>query len=110
MIFFKGTLDKLNLQPDFVQIGKFKGAEEPFMRTTASPEYREQINRLVDGMYSEVVATIAANRPNMEEPAMKEAIDAGLLTGRRAKEIGMIDQTMGRGQVDAWLDAQFPRG
>ncbi len=110
MIFFKGTLDKLNLQPDFVQIGKFKGAEEPFMRTTASPEYREQITRLVDGMYSEVVATVAANRPNMEESAVKGAIDAALLTGRRAKELGLIDQTMGRGQVDTWLDTQFPAG
>ena len=110
MIFFKGTLDKLDLQPDFVQIGKFKGAEEPFMRTTASPEYRQQITNLVDGMYSEVIATIAANRPNMEEAAVKGAVDQGVLTGRNAKQLGLVDQTMGRGGVDNWLDAQFPGG
>jgi protease-4 len=110
MIFFKGTLDKLDLQPDFVQIGKFKGAEEPFMRTTASPEYREQITNLVDGMYSEVIATIAANRPNMDETAVKGAVDEALLTGRAAKQLGLIDQTMGRGGVDNWLDSQFPEG
>jgi protease-4 len=110
MIFFKGTLDKLDLQPDFVQIGKFKGAEEPFMRTTASPEYREQITHLVDGMYDEVIATIAANRPNMEEATVKTAVNEGLLTGTAALKLGLIDHTMGRGGVDAWLDSQFPAG
>ena len=110
MIFFKGTLDKLNLQPDFVQIGKYKGAEEPFMRTTASDEYRAQITKLVDGMYAELTATISTNRPNLDEAAVKKAIDEAWLTGKHAKEIGLVDQTLTRDKVNAWLDSQFPDG
>ncbi|HUO10318.1 MAG TPA: signal peptide peptidase SppA [Phycisphaerae bacterium] len=110
MVFFKGTLDKLNLQPDFVQIGKYKGAEEPFMRTSASDEYRAQINKLVDGMYSEITSTIATNRPNLDEAAVKKAIDEAWLTGKHAREIGLVDQTLTRDKVNAWLDSQFPNG
>jgi protease-4 len=110
MFFLKGTLDKLNLQPDFIQVGKFKGAEEPFMRTSASPEYREQIQKLVDGMYTQLISTIAANRPNMEEAAVKNAVDAGLLSGKRAKEAGLVDQLLTRDKVDAWVESQFKAG
>ncbi len=110
MIFFKGTLEKLNMSADFVQVGKFKGAEEPFTRTTASPEYRAQIEKLVDGMYSEIVSTIAANRPNLTEDQVKKAIDAAWFSGKHAKELGLIDQTMTRDKLDGWIDSQFPAG
>ncbi|MGN6368061.1 MAG: signal peptide peptidase SppA [Phycisphaerae bacterium] len=110
MLFFKGTLDKLNLQPDFVQIGKYKGAEEPFMRTSASDEYKAQINKLVDGMYSEILSTVSTNRPNLDQDAVKKAIDEAWLTGKHAKELGLVDQTLTRDKVNAWLDSQFPNG
>jgi protease-4 len=110
MLFLKGTLDKLNLQPDFIQVGKFKGAEEPFMRTTASPEYKEQIQKLVDGMYTQLISTITANRPNMDEAAVKGAVDAGWLSGKRAKEAGLVDQLLTRDKVDAWVESQFKAG
>jgi protease-4 len=110
MVFFKGTLDKLSLTADFVQVGKFKGAEEPFTRTSPSPEYREQVEKLVDGMYTQVLKIIAANRPNMEEGEVKKVIDESWLTGRRAKAAGLVDQTMTRDRVDAWVQAQFPAG
>lgn len=110
MLFFKGTLDKLSITADFIQVGKYKGAEEPFTRTSPSPEYRAQIEGLVDGLYKSVIATLAANRPNVEEVDIKKALDEGWLTGKHAKEIGLIDQTMPRDQLDAWVQAQFPVG
>jgi len=110
MMFFKGTLEKLNLTADFIQVGKFKGASEPFTRTSASPEYKAQIEGLVDGMYNAVVSQLAANRPNLTEDDVKKAIDEGWITGQRAKQIGLIDQTLPREKIDAWLDSQFPAG
>lgn len=110
MVFFAGTLEKLNMAADFIQVGKFKGAEEPFTRKSASPEYRAQIEKLVDGMYSQIVSTIAANRPNMDEAGVKKAIDEAWLTGKRAKELGLVDQLLTRDRVDAWMQSQFPGG
>ncbi|HMB94724.1 MAG TPA: S49 family peptidase, partial [Tepidisphaeraceae bacterium] len=35
-MFYKGTFDKLGVVADFVQIGQYKGAEEPYTRSTPS--------------------------------------------------------------------------
>jgi protease-4 len=110
MVFFKGTLDKLSLTADFVQVGKFKGAEEPFTRTGPSPEYKAQVDKLVDGMYAQVVSILAANRPNLDEAEVKKLIDESWLTGRRAKAAGLVDQTLTRDRVEGGVQAQFPAG
>ncbi len=110
MVFFAGTLEKLHMSADFVQIGKFKGAEEPFTRTSASPEYKGQIEKLVDGMYQQVVSMIAANRPNLTDDQVKKAIDAGWMSGKQAKDAGLVDQTMTRDKLEGWINDQFPAG
>ena len=110
MIFFAGTLEKLNMSADFVQVGKFKGAEEPFTRKSASPEYRAQIEKLVDGMYTQLIAGIAANRPNLTPDQVKKLIDEGWFTGKHAKEVGLVDQTISREKLEKWVSDQFPAG
>lgn len=110
MVFFAGTLEKLHMSADFVQVGKFKGAEEPFTRTSASPEYHAQIVKLVDGMYQEIVSTVAANRPNMTDDQVKKAIDEGWINGKQARELGLVDHTITRDGLEVWLDTQFPSG
>ena len=62
MLFFKGLLDKIGVQADMLQVGKYKGAEEPFTRTEASPEFKEQMTKIVDGLYGQVVQALSANR------------------------------------------------
>jgi protease-4 len=110
MVFFAGTLEKLHMSADFVQIGKFKGAEEPFTRKSASPEYRAQIEKLVDGMYTQLVSTLATNRPNVKEADVKKIIDEAWLSGKRAKEAGLVDQTLSRDKLEGWINSQFPAG
>src|SRR5205814_332132 len=34
-MFYKGTFDKLGVHADYIQIGEYKGAEEPYTRTAA---------------------------------------------------------------------------
>jgi protease-4 len=104
MMFFRGLLDWAKVQPDFVQVGKYKGAEEPFMRKEASPEYKAQIDGLVDGMFTQINKTIAANRPNMEPKEITAAINEGWLTGKRAMELKLVDFNMQRDKLDAWLE------
>jgi len=110
MVFFAGALEKLNMSADFVQVGKFKGAEEPYTRKSASPEYRAQIEKLVDGMYQQIIATIAKNRPNLDEAAVKKAVDEAWFSGKRAKAMGLVDQTINRDKLDKWVESQFPTG
>jgi len=110
LMFSKGTLEKLNMSADFVQVGKFKGAEEPFTRTSSSPEFKEQIDGLVDGAYDHIVKTISTNRPNLTAADVRNIIDEGWFSGKRAKALGLVDHTLGREKLDAWVNSQFENG
>ena len=46
--FYKGLFDKVGVQPDFLQVGEYKGAAEPYTRTEMSPEFREELTSVLD--------------------------------------------------------------
>src|ERR1041385_4958628 len=51
VMFFRGSLDKLGIYPDMVQMGKYKTAVETFTRKDMSDANREFINSLLDDLY-----------------------------------------------------------
>ncbi|MEP7168070.1 MAG: S49 family peptidase, partial [Bacteroidota bacterium] len=55
LLFFKGMLDKLEIQPEVIRHGKFKSAIEPFITDKMSTENREQIKTFVDAMWNHTV-------------------------------------------------------
>lgn len=109
LMFLRNMLTKIHVEPDFIQVGKFKGAEESFTRTSASPEYRAQIEGLADGFYQQITSTIAANRGLTVDEA-RAIVDTAMITGKQAKERGMIDHLMNQQEVTDWIDEQFKDG
>jgi protease-4 len=89
-MYLKGLFDKLGVKADYVQIGAYKGAQEPYTRTGPSPEFTGELNKLMDNLYKQVVAGIAANR-EMTPEAVKAAIDEAILTAQSAKDRGLVD-------------------
>ena len=106
MLFFKGLLDKIGVRADTLQVGKYKGAEEPFTRTEASPEFKEQMTKIVDGLYGQMVQAISANR-KLEQGKAAAAIDQAWFTGHQAKEAGLVDGLLIRDGLKDWLDKRF---
>ncbi len=88
--YLKGTFDKLGVVADYVQIGVYKGADEEFTRTGPSKEFEGEINKLVDGLYDQVVSGISANR-NIPVEQVKAAIDQSIMTAAEAKQRGFVD-------------------
>lgn len=107
LMFFKGLLSKLDLQADMVQIGKFKGAEEPMTRNSASPAFARQINRLITAWYGQIVATIAKNKPQLTHSQIVSAINTGWMEGIRAKKSGFVDQLESRQNIRKWIQTDF---
>jgi protease IV len=91
--FYKGLLDKLGLQFDALQMGKFKGAAEPLTRNNMSKPLRESFDALVDDIYDDLVATIGADR-KMKDYKVKTMLDQGLFTAAAAKKAGLIDDVL----------------
>jgi protease-4 len=89
-MYLKGLFDKLGVKADYVQIGEYKGADEEFTRAGASEEFRGELNKLMDGLYGQIVDGISINR-NLSHEAVKSAIDQSILTADQAKDLGLID-------------------
>jgi protease IV len=90
VLFFRGSLDKLGIYPDMVQVGKYKTAVETFTRKDMSDANREFMNALLDDLFSRYVETIAKARGKSPED-VRTIIDDAPYSSERAKEVGLID-------------------
>ncbi len=109
LMFWKGLLDKVHVQADMVQVGKFKGADESYTRASASPEFAQQIDGLISAFYAQLVDTLSANR-KLSAAEVTAAIDEGWLTGKRARELKLVDQLMNEQDVEPYLVQQAKDG
>ena len=89
--FYKGLLDKLGLKFDMLQMGKYKGAAEPYTRSEMSQSLRESMEAVVDDWYDAMAETIAADR-GMKDHQVKTLMDQGLFTASAAKKAGLVDR------------------
>lgn len=62
LMFFKGALDKLEIEPQIIRHGKFKSAIEPFILDKMSTENREQMQVMMDGLWNHLVQQISTSR------------------------------------------------
>ncbi|MFO0918870.1 MAG: signal peptide peptidase SppA [Planctomycetaceae bacterium] len=88
--FYKNLFDMIGVQPEMMQVGEFKAAGEPYMRTEMSPAFRQEMDAILDDYYRQIVEIIAAGR-KLDAEKVKSIIDVGLCTASQAKEYGLID-------------------
>ncbi|MFQ5599911.1 MAG: signal peptide peptidase SppA [Candidatus Krumholzibacteriia bacterium] len=89
-MYYKGTLDKLEIRPYVSRIGAYKDAVEPQLREDMSPESREQTSWLLDGIWGEFLETVSASRA-LGRADLEEALARGALQPDEAAERGFID-------------------
>ncbi|HJT79278.1 MAG TPA: signal peptide peptidase SppA [Gemmataceae bacterium] len=93
--FYKDLLDKLGVKADMLQMGAYKGAAEPFTRSSMSQDFRSQLEKVVDDYYdNSIVRQIADSRPAQKwsPDQVKKLIDAAPYTARAAKQAGLVDR------------------
>lgn len=61
-IFVKDLLDKLGVEVQLIRHGKYKAAGEMFIKNEMSPENREQLQAMVDGLWNSMADDICASR------------------------------------------------
>lgn len=95
MMFFRGTLDWLGVQPQMIQIGQFKGAAEPYMNKKPSAEFRRQYDELLDDLYDQLCGQIADQR-KLKVTRVRKAIDNGPFDAESARGYGFVDRLVER--------------
>lgn len=88
LIFGRSLLDRLSVKVDFLQVGKFKGASEPFTRDGSSPEARQSLEGTLANLRTAWLAGISAGRG---KGASELGIEDGPYGPTDAKERSLID-------------------
>ena len=89
-MFYKGLFDKLGVQADYVQIGDFKGAKEPYTNVAPSEQLKGELRSLTDHLYDQIVAGISQYR-KLSPETVTQLIDDTMESGDAAKEKGLVD-------------------
>lgn len=98
LMYFRGSLDKLGVSVDVEHDGKYKDAGDMFTRTNMSPETREVLNSMLDGLYGDLVNGIAAGRRKSADE-IRATIDNGPFLSDQAIKAGLIDRLRFEDQV-----------
>lgn len=88
--FLKDSLSRIGIQTDVIQISPYKTAFDRFGKADMTPEFRDQLNWLLDDQYDMLTADIAAGR-GMEQSRIKDLIDRAPFTAEDAQAAGLID-------------------
>ena len=89
--FYKNLFDKIGVQPQMLRVGEYKAAAEPYSRTEMSPEFREEMEAILESYYRQMVSTISQGR-KLDIAKVKAAIDSGPHSATAAKRLGLIDR------------------
>src|SRR5690606_30148455 len=71
VFFFKGTLEKLDIQPEIFKVGDFKSAVEPFFLDKMSEANREQMTSFLNSINDYQLRKIAEARGKTYEELKK---------------------------------------
>lgn len=92
LMFFKGTLEKLELEPQVIRHGKFKSAVEPYLLEKMSDENRKQIAGFIDPIWKHMSDQICKARKT-DTSAFKQMVDRmELRNAKDAKRLKMVDR------------------
>ncbi len=92
IIFLKGMLDKLGIEPEIFKVGEFKSAIETFTRKDMSEENRLQVNSFLNSIYSVYIDNVAESR-NMTVPQLVNISDSMLVRSTKdAATLKLVDR------------------
>ncbi len=92
LLYFRGTLDLLGVEPQFARRSEFKSAAEPLTHTGATAAAKQQMDALLDDVSDRLITRIAKGR-SKEPEDVRALIDKGPFTAEEAIAEGLIDAT-----------------
>lgn len=90
-MYLADTFSWVGIKPDFVQIGDYKGASEPMARSGPSPQWDQNINQLLDGIYGNIRTDLKTGR-KLDDSGLDRAMEKAVMaSGEVAKAAGLVD-------------------
>lgn len=96
IMFYKGLIDKLDIEVDVVKCGKFKSAVEPYLMDRMSEANREQMEVLLNSIWGTFCQEIAASRKISVEDLNRMADSLTLVTTDDVLASKLVDKLIYR--------------
>lgn len=94
LLFLKGMLDKLEIQPQIFYAGKFKSATEPLRATEMTDANRLQTSVWLGDLYNNFLAAVAGSRKIDTAQLRELAVSGKIQTAHDALTSGLVDGLM----------------
>lgn len=102
-MFYKGLLDKLDIQVELIKRGNYKGAGEVFTRENYSDYNREQVESFLGNIYQDYLQSVGKGRKIPVENLDQWAKNLSVSNPEAAKKMGLVTDMMYQDQVDSLL-------
>jgi len=96
-------LEKIGVKIEAIKSGAVKASPNPFEKTT--PEARAVIDALVKDSFDQFLGLVRERR-KLDDEQVKAIADGRVVTGRRAKAMGLVDELGGQDEALAWLQRE----
>ena len=91
IMFFKGALDKLDIEAQIIKVGTYKSAVEPFIMDKMSEPNRQQVTSFLGSMYDHFLSEISKSRKIPKTTLFSLADSAKIRNPQDALTYKMID-------------------
>ncbi len=99
-MYLAGLFEKIGVKADLLQVGRFKGADEPLTRSGPSEAWSQNMESLIDGLYAAVVDPIAERRGMTREAFEAVMRDSWAMTDTQYLERGVVDRLVDRDLIE----------
>ncbi|MBI1932526.1 MAG: signal peptide peptidase SppA [Ignavibacteriales bacterium] len=103
LTFFKKTLDKLEIEPQIFQHGKFKSATEPFRVEQMSEENRVQLNKYLSSVFDKIISEISIDKKISVQDLKSISAKMKINFAEDAKKYRLVDNLKYEDEVDSVL-------
>jgi protease-4 len=107
-LFYRNLLAYLGVEPELLNIGKYKSAAEVFQREGMSEPSRRMKDSILSDMQGRIKSTVAERRGVTVEQ-VQLWMDSGPFTAREALSEGLIDEISYEDEVEKKLESGSPR-
>lgn len=91
IMFFKGALDKLEIEAQIIKVGTYKSAVEPFILDKMSDANKVQVNSFLGSMYDHFISEVSKSRKIPKSVLLNVADSAKIRSPKDALVYKMID-------------------
>ncbi|MEQ9454521.1 MAG: signal peptide peptidase SppA [Phycisphaeraceae bacterium] len=91
-MYLAGLLERMGIEADFMQVGRYKGADEALTRKDPTPFWDENMDGLLDDLYAQIIEHIATRRDLTAEQVEALMRDSWLLSDTQLVRRGAIDE------------------